>query len=596
MYGRPPTGSLANRPTSRAGGSTSSWGRSGAVAGPPPRTGAPGGRIGAGPGGARPTTSARGGFQVVDRPMTQQGLGGLKTGVQGPGRMIQDRTFYQSELRQRINLISSEISRLNNEYENITKENANVASFEKRADLLSSELRDLQGQLGDYNTLVDKLHTDADLEDIERHYTQLKAQNAVESSKLDDVFLERQQREQAVREAEKQIEEERKHAEALINELDPERRSKYQELKSQNARFAAEAARLHVELEEYGKKAAALQEELRQVPIKQRALALHEKLAELRSRKRELEEAIAAIEGEAGPQEKARLLAQVKEDNQETSAMERKIAETEEQIMRTKEEISQLDMEMDSQQGEKNAKYEELLKRDKDMQAFIDAFDQKFKEGSERNTETEKGIVGLLERIKTLSKHEPLPSPEGMKELQGDLKFKEKEMQNSENTMDAVLQERDRRLQDLEKVNQLETKLDVELKHLRTKISTYDADLKKLPDIEVARKQAEETKKQNASDRESLKTQRDALRSQVTTLATTYDSKKMQLNENETYTQLGALEQKLRQHESGNFHLREYINSKTSESDYKPLANEVSQLMEEVNGQLTKLMSLPPAR
>ena len=129
--------------------------------------------------------------------------------------MIQDRTFYHTELRQRINLISAEISRLNSEYENIIKENANVSSFEKRlvcsisatpnlyltkndihhirADNLSAELRDLQGQLGDYNTLVDKLHTDADLEDIERHYTQLKSHNAVESSVLDDVFLERQQ-------------------------------------------------------------------------------------------------------------------------------------------------------------------------------------------------------------------------------------------------------------------------------------------------------------------------------------------------------------------------------------------------------------------
>ena len=62
---------------------------------------------------------------------------------------------------------------------------------------------------------------------------------------------------------------------------------------------------------------------------------------------------------------------------------------------------------------------------------------------------------------------------------------------------------------------------------------------------------------QNASSRESLKSQRDELRAKVTSLAQTYDAKKMQLNESETYTQLGALEQKLRQCESVNFHLRE---------------------------------------
>ena len=58
----------------------------------------------------------------------------------------------------------------------------------------------------------------------------------------------------------------------------------------------------------------------------------------------------------------------------------------------------------------------------------------------------------------------------------------------------TLVPERDRRLQDLEKVNQLEAKLDAELKHLRTKIKTFTDDLGKIPDIEVARKQAEEMK------------------------------------------------------------------------------------------------------
>jgi DNA-binding protein YbaB len=42
----------------------------------------------------------------------------------------------------------------------------------------------------------------------------------------------------------------------------------------------------------------------------------------------------------------------VKEDNQETSAMERKITELEEQSQRMKEALSQLDIEIESGQGE----------------------------------------------------------------------------------------------------------------------------------------------------------------------------------------------------------------------------------------------------
>ncbi|KAJ3108462.1 Intraflagellar transport protein 74 [Phlyctochytrium planicorne] len=156
-YGRPPTGSLANRPSSRLS-------------------------AGQGPGAT-----------VVDRPMTQQGLGGMRTSTMGTGRQVQDTTYFQSELRHKINLLNAEINKLNNEADNITKENSNYATFEKRADTLAQELRELQGQLGDLNTLVDKLHTDSDLADIERHCSQLKAKNERETQILDEIFSHRQQ-------------------------------------------------------------------------------------------------------------------------------------------------------------------------------------------------------------------------------------------------------------------------------------------------------------------------------------------------------------------------------------------------------------------
>jgi intraflagellar transport protein 74 len=84
---------------------------------------------------------------------------------------------------------------------------------------------------------------------------------------------------------------------------------------------------------------------------KQTSLTIHEKLSELRAKKKELEDSLRAIENENGPNEKNKLLEQVKEDNQETSAMERKMGEMEEQVQRYKEQLSQLEMELDSGQG-----------------------------------------------------------------------------------------------------------------------------------------------------------------------------------------------------------------------------------------------------
>ena len=38
-------------------------------------------------------------IKVADRPVTQQGLGGMKTGAKGPNRQVQDRSYFLGLLR-----------------------------------------------------------------------------------------------------------------------------------------------------------------------------------------------------------------------------------------------------------------------------------------------------------------------------------------------------------------------------------------------------------------------------------------------------------------------------------------------------------------
>jgi intraflagellar transport protein 74 len=50
----------------------------------------------------------------------------------GPGRQVQDATYFQSELRQKLNSIVEEIHRMNNEIELTNRENSNYTAFEKK--------------------------------------------------------------------------------------------------------------------------------------------------------------------------------------------------------------------------------------------------------------------------------------------------------------------------------------------------------------------------------------------------------------------------------------------------------------------------------
>jgi intraflagellar transport protein 74 len=203
----------------------------------------------------------------------------LKTiykGAIGTGRMVQDRTFFQSELRQKLNMLVSEINKMNSEGESIMKENSNYAAFEKRADMLADEIKELQGQLGDLNTLVDKLHTDSDLVDIERQQAQLKSKNQRESQVLDEIFVQRQQKENLARDIEKQIEDERKKSEAQINELPLERRNVYFALKDENLRYLSEIQKRQSELDAINSKIASLQQVYNHVlPYQSRSIKIH---------------------------------------------------------------------------------------------------------------------------------------------------------------------------------------------------------------------------------------------------------------------------------------------------------------------------------
>ena len=46
--------------------------------------------------------------------------------------MVQDKTFFTGELRQKLNLLTTEISKLQSESDTIEKDNSNYSIFEKR--------------------------------------------------------------------------------------------------------------------------------------------------------------------------------------------------------------------------------------------------------------------------------------------------------------------------------------------------------------------------------------------------------------------------------------------------------------------------------
>ena len=71
--------------------------------------------------------------------------------------MVQDQTYFFGLLRQKVNELTNEITRLQGDLDERQQDSQNALAYEKKAEGIAHEIRVLQGELGDYNTLVDKV-------------------------------------------------------------------------------------------------------------------------------------------------------------------------------------------------------------------------------------------------------------------------------------------------------------------------------------------------------------------------------------------------------------------------------------------------------
>ncbi|KAJ8305919.1 hypothetical protein KUTeg_016464 [Tegillarca granosa] len=379
------------------------------------------------PGTARPGT--RGGqmaggsalnaqINVVDRPMTQQGLGGMKTGVkavQGHGHDIISLPEIIvpniSLTIGKINELLAENAKLNKDIENVTDENSTYLTYEKR-------------------------------------------------------------KEDQVRLIEQELDQEKRMADNLVNDMNQEMRGKYFKLKDMNEHMLRQLEKGQQELDVINSKIESSQEELAMSQVKQEAVRLYEQLNELESKRDSLMEEAKMKSSPA--EEREKLLKQVKDDNQEIASLERQL-------------------------------------NDKLAHTLTDV---------------------------NMSRFSHLPTPQELATMKDDLAFKEDEMQKSEQTTMSLAGESDKLQQDLQKVEQLEEKINTELVMLREKNATMERDLVIYSDLEKLKQQSEEKKKRLQDDRVSLQKRKDTFKKTMQQLSSKYESQKAQLNENETFTQV----------------------------------------------------------
>uniref|UniRef100_A0A663N5A1 Intraflagellar transport 74 n=1 Tax=Athene cunicularia TaxID=194338 RepID=A0A663N5A1_ATHCN len=500
-------------------------------------------------------------IKVADRPVTQQGLSGMKTAMKGPQRQIMDKTYYLGLLRSKTNELTTEINKLQEEVEMYKQEKSVYLSYEKRAESLAGEIKEFQGQLADYNML--------------------KVQNDRDAQSVDKIFTERQATEKLIQTVEDDIEREKVVADDIIKDMSQENQAKYMEMKAANEKLVQELVVQQQELDALNVKEDALRAEIAHLQVKQEAVQLYEKLHDLEERRDQM---IAEDKNMESPQEeRERLLKQVKDDSQEIASMERQLTEVKEKTNHFKKVIQRLDMDLENHQGEENWKYKELKKREESMDI----------EKTNNRQCTRRHIliivIGNAQNVNRMKQISSVTNQE-LKIMQEDLTFKSNEMQKSQSTAKNLITESQKLQMDLQKMDLLEGKMVDELASLKDKIEQTKMELEVYNNLPALKASGEEKKKILQDDKEKLTKRSHSFKKIMECLNTEYETLKKELQENETHSQLTNLERKWQHHEQNNFMMKEFIATKSQESDYQPIMKNVRKLVTEYNKALIEAL------
>lgn len=577
MAGRPPTGRV---PTAARG---TGYGRVGTAGGARLMTG----RL---PTGAvRPGTSSiqAGVMSVGERPMTEAGVGIPRTAASSYRRTVEDESYFIGLLRKKNNELTAEVKRLREELTQHERDHGNYQSYEKRAESLAAEIKVAQGELADLNLMSEHLDHHVEVQEVSQERDDLKHKNDLDQARIDELFAARRNIEADTVQVEGDVEHVKAEKEQIVQQLNGAQLKAYRAMRSDIDAMGNSIRAKQQQLEGYNNKIASFEEELQENPIKREAIKLHEQIANMEQKRDGLADELEQDKLQSPEEQRKRLLDSVKEDNQEIAGMESKIKGMENMINEATEDVNSMEEDNSEAAVERKAKYMELMKREKEMNAYLSHYDDKQGTEAKKLDDTETRIVELLGRISVNTlRSGALPDRADVAKDRKALQLKQRELSRSEQTANSMADKNAKLSRDLNNVQNLEVKITSELATLKEKIDTMGTELVTYDDLSGLKEVTESTKKRLLADKKRLMMRREITKRTMAEKGAQYERSKATLAGNESHMQLMGLEKKWQSLEKEKYRMDDFIKGKEAESYYKPYVAKVTGLIKEHNREL----------
>ena len=527
---------------------------------------------------------------VVDRAVSRQGLTGVVASQgQKIERKIQDKAYYVTLLKTKITDITKEIFNMNDKIGKINSDISTYASLNKKYEILSKEVQNLEGELADYNLAGDKYRSMMKAEDIEDVYNRIRLNNKKKMDESDALYIENSKIKDELERLRQENNVVLQKIEERLLELDPDQKNEYESIREENQNYILQIYQLRDEMSRLNADLIEGENILRNNPNKMEAHKLKDSINQLLRKKDELE--LQTNEAGLSKDElKQRLALKVKEESMEKARIDAKIPDTKKLIDANKKAIIEIEKEMKSSSSSDNTKaVDSIAEKDKEISAVIENYDNIKRNHYKEIRAKEEVIVALMENISNKINIGEKPLESNGTGVREKIKEKKEMIEKSVSTLEEAKAKYEELVVKLKRLDNLDETLKKDIDNYKDKLVRINDEISSK--YEKIDEQKDFLKKDTERMKNLLiilKQNKENYSKLLTTLILKNRTKNAQLEDNEIYQRLKDLEKKMQTNENTIFSLQTYIESRGAGEQFGKILKECMDLQEEINKELLK--------
>ena len=530
-------------------------------------------------------------LNIGERPVTQHGMLGMKTSISGPKRKILSRSYFMVLLKKKNQELTQEIVKFREEREKKKKQKNNFKKISKKHEFLVNEVRELEGDLADYNLAFDKQRngTKPDyLLSVQKH---LKFQNDKISQQVDNIFIERKNYEDKIMAFEERIKELKNFAEIKINELNFEEKEEFKKLKVQNKEAEQSNKFKKRKLEELDKNIID-QENLLRLDINRiKFFELKKNIQNSKNKEKELKSELSDCKLSFEDLRK-KLMIDVKNSKKIIQKLEKRVKELNKLSKITYKKLQKFEnlLEGNGEIADKEKqKYEILYKKEKEVIKNIENHKDLFEKRLLELEKNEKKNILILNSIsKNMELIKKIPLKENLEDMSKEYKYKKVQAENSEQTLKRIQNELLRRQEDMKKVDEIEETLPNRIKDLEIFLDNLKNEI-----VFFEKKDEEKLKLEKIVLKLKMKLKvinenKDEIKNAFEKSEENYRRKLKKLQGHKFFKNFILKEKEFVEINQLKFGIENYLKVKENEANYGKFLERLEKLSEEVNTMLVK--------